>query len=328
MMKKKLRISAIFTTILSLILLTSYFGNEQVAKATGPYMTVNVMDVYDSGYIVQLPNGKVMVVDAGASTELSAVYARLDGLGITKIDYLVGTHQHGDHIGNFNNIINSGKYTIGEVDFPENSPCNNDDCNWMKNAASSHGIPVRLLNTGDRIFPTTTVNGLTLSSWVFAPKLTDDYSGDYTPGTAEYVNSYSLVFHVNYGGKQILFTGDAMPPAQDELTSLNPLTNHQIITAPHHGYNGSVDDAFLDYMEAAGTDKIVIENPKACGTVVDFKYRLQTRPGAGKGSASYWSTEYNHNFYFQTDGTSWTSSVSAEWAPGDPVVAPPNPHSC
>jgi alpha-N-arabinofuranosidase len=54
-----------------------------------------------------------------------------------------------------------------------------------------------------------------------------------------------------------------------------------------------------------------------------------------RGDYSYWSIGYNHNFAFQTDGTSWTTSASgagniatAEWAPGDSVVSPPYPNLC
>jgi beta-lactamase superfamily II metal-dependent hydrolase len=315
--------------MLSLILLTSYFGDEHVAKATGPYLTVNVMDVNDSGYIVQLPNGKVMVVDAGTTTELQKVYDRLDDLNITTIDYLVGTHEHVDHIGNFNNIINSGKYTIGQVDFPKNSPCDNDDCTWMVNAANSNGIPVNYFNAGDSIFTTTTVNGLTLSTNVFSPTATSDFSGDYDPSTPAYVNAYSMVFNIQYGSKSFLFTGDALPPTQNEIMSNYSLSNQQVMTAPHHGYDFSVDDAFLDYVEAAGTDKIVIENMRNCGSPESFKYRLQTRVDEGKGSAAYWSINYNHDFYFQTDGTSWTYSSNPEWSPGDGLVSPaPYPSIC
>jgi hypothetical protein len=193
----------------------------------------------------------------------------------------------------------------------------------MKNAASAKGVSVHFLTAGDNIFPTETVNGLTLSTFVFAPHSTDDYSNVYAPGSTSSTNAYSMVFNLVYGGKQILFTGDAMPPAQDELRADYTLSNNEIVTAPHHGYNGSIADTFLDYVEAAGTNKFIVDNQKDCGTVVDFKYRLQTR-----GNSAYWSLQYNHDFYFQTDGASWSSSAAAEWAPGDPVVAPPANHAC
>jgi hypothetical protein len=102
------------------------------------------------------------------------------------------------------------------------------------------------------------------------------------------------------------------------------------MSAPHHGYTAWITDDFLDFMNNGGTNKIVIENPNLCGSPDDFKYRLQTR-----GDYSYWSIPYNHNFAFQTDGTSWTTSASgtgniatAEWAPGDAVVPPLYPNLC
>jgi beta-lactamase superfamily II metal-dependent hydrolase len=278
------------------------------------------MDVDDSGYIVELPNGKIMVVDAGSGSELTKVNNLLSGLGITTIDYLVGTHEHSDHIANFDSLINT--YTIGGVYFPAApAPCNNSVCNDMKTAASNNGVTIHYLTAGDSIFPSTTVNGLTLSSFVFAPHTTDSYS--YGTGTTSFINALSMVFNLTYGAKSILFTGDIYPESQDELTADYSLSNNEIMTAPHHGYGGTNQASFLDYVEAAGTNKIIVDNQKDCGTVVDFKYLLQTR-----GTSEYWSIGYNHNYYHQTDGITWTSSVAAEWSPGDPVVTPPADHAC
>jgi beta-lactamase superfamily II metal-dependent hydrolase len=320
--QKNFRIAAIFTIILSLVLTTSYFSNDSVVKAAGPYLTVHVLDVDDSGYIIELPDGKIMVVDAGRSSELTKVENKLNALGITKIDYLVGTHEHTDHIANFDSLIND--YTIGGVYFPDApAPCNNTVCNDMKTAASNNGVTIHYMNAGQRIFPTTTVNGLTLSTFVFAPHADDDYSAYYTEGSTESINSYSMVLDLVYGSKKILFTGDIYPEAQDVLTSNYTLGGHNIITAPHHGYGGTNQASFLDYMEAAGTSKIIIDNQKGCGTVVDFKYLLQTR-----GTSKYWSIGYNHDFYQRTDGINWSTDSTAEWSPGDPVVVPPVDHSC
>ena len=320
-LRNTLRLSVLSLTLLSLLLFGAFPASESAVALTN--LTVRVMDVNDSGFIVQLPNGKVMVVDAGQSTERTKVYTRLDGLGITRIDYLVGTHQHSDHIANFDDLIN--RYAIGEVVFAAApAPCGNTDCNNMKKAASAKGVPVRYLLAGASVFPTQTVNGLTLSSSVFAPRSTDNYGVYYSSGSADFVNSYSLVFNISYGGKTILFTGDITPPAQDKLMAGPSLGNVDVTTAPHHGYNTSTaTDAFLNYLQSRSLSKIVIENQKDCGAVIDFKYRLKTR-----GTTPFWSLQFNHDFYYQTDGGPWTASVRGEWLPGDPVVAPPPDHAC
>lgn len=321
--RKTRRLLALCATLLSLLLVVGTPTHEYAVAATSQYLTVRVMDLNDSGYIVELPNGKVMVVDAGQPSELAGVYSRLDARGITRIDYLVGTHEHSDHIGNFADILS--RYAVGTVIFP-NAPatCSNSYCTAMKQKASQKGVTIRYLRAGANVFPAQTVNGLTLSSTVFAPNATDDYSGDYPVGTANYVNSYSLIFNITYGGRSVLFTGDATPPAQNKLMAAATLGTTHVLTAPHHGYDGTTGtDAFLNYLESRSLSKIVIENPKDCGSVVDFKYRLKTR-----GTTAFWSTQTNHDFYYRTDGSAWSASVRGEWVPGDAVVAPPADHAC
>lgn len=304
-MKKLLRFSAICALMFAVL-----FGMVQVgtknAEATTSYLTVHMVDVGGAAFIVQLPNGKTMVVDAGVAADQSVFFNKLDSLGITKIDYLVGTHQHSDHISIFNNILNN--YQVGGVYFPNNTPCDSTDCSYMLSAAQKNGVTVHRINRGDDIFPDTTVNGITLSNFVYAPGNADDYSGDYTPGTTQYVNSYSLIYRIKYGDYGILFTGDAMPPAQANTISKYALEGNQVFTAPHHGWSGSVSNDFLDFLQSKSFNKALIPNQKLDGTSIPaFKSRLDTR------NLPYWSTGGNGTMYVRTDGSSdWAASVAAE----------------
>ena len=53
-------------------------------------------DGRNDSFIFELPNGEVMVVD---NQNGSALMSKLNSLGIDSVKYVVGTHQHVDHIG-------------------------------------------------------------------------------------------------------------------------------------------------------------------------------------------------------------------------------------
>src|SRR5699024_8103392 len=74
--------------------------NTSVSTFSSDTLRVNYIDVGQGDSIfIQLPNKETMLIDAGEAYESENVINYLNNLGITKIDYVVGTHPHTDHIG-------------------------------------------------------------------------------------------------------------------------------------------------------------------------------------------------------------------------------------
>jgi competence protein ComEC len=63
--------------------------------------------------IVRFPNGEVMVVDCNVDNAPENIVKYLKNAGIGKIDYLVITHQHYDHVSGMNEITDN--FEVGEV---------------------------------------------------------------------------------------------------------------------------------------------------------------------------------------------------------------------
>ena len=57
-----------------------------------------------------------MLIDAGDNEDGPLLVKYIKKLGINKIDYLIGTHVHEDHIGGMDNIIK--EFDIGEIYIP------------------------------------------------------------------------------------------------------------------------------------------------------------------------------------------------------------------
>ena len=87
----------------------------------------------DSEFI-ELPSGKTILIDAANPDDGEKIGDYIHSLGYQKIDVLIATHPHADHIGGMEYIVNH--FEIGKV--------------YMPNAVSSTSTFTKLLNAIDK----------------------------------------------------------------------------------------------------------------------------------------------------------------------------------
>ena len=106
-MKLKRILAAILCAALLLVSLCScdlesVFNNlpYTVIDDYTPDLLVHFLDVGqgDSTFI-EFPNGKTMLIDTGENYHGEGIVRYIERCGHDRIDYLVGTHPHSDHIG-------------------------------------------------------------------------------------------------------------------------------------------------------------------------------------------------------------------------------------
>ena len=69
--------------------------------------------------LIRLPDGTNILIDAGDRGTANQIVPYLKNLGVKKIDLLIATHPHADHIGGMANVINGleiGKIYLPRVD--------------------------------------------------------------------------------------------------------------------------------------------------------------------------------------------------------------------
>jgi competence protein ComEC len=307
---------------LTLLVSSSFVYPSSTSAATGS-LKIHMLsqgDGRNDSFIIELPNGDVMVLDNQNSSDL---ITKLGSLGITKVKYVVGTHRHVDHIGGLDNFISSG-FTIDntKIYYPDG------DINKLYaeytnlvNAATSKGKSMQYLLDGDYIL-NTTYNGKPLVIMALGPLYwrVNGYNVDTNDFTV--ANDASLVLKITYGTKSIIMMGDAKSTVESDLMTYRDswLNDVQILKVGHHGIKDEgewgASDAFLDRL---GVTKALITN----GThdiAVHIVNNLQER------NVKYWTTGQNGvkgpDVAISTDGTAeWSTTSTPYWQPGNTGTA-------
>ena len=154
------------------------------------------------GTVIILPDDKVIVIDGFKPGAAEQYIAFLHSLNITRIDYLIATHYHSDHIGTFPELIQN--FEIG-VFYSNGAPIDNSASPLLLDAIKEKQIEHIILKEGDDVefCPEVTAH-------IFWPTLTEQdlYDVMYNPGRTEAkINLTSLVTKITYNNFTILFPG-------------------------------------------------------------------------------------------------------------------------
>lgn len=185
--------------------------------------------------LVIAPNGETMLVDSGDwRADGEQVLEYLEERDITRIDHLVATHGHADHIGGHAAIIDHFETEgdgIGAVYDSGVAHTSQTYENYL-DAVESHDLTLYEVREGDHISLGEAVNVSVLN-----PPAGDS-------GTDLHDNSVTL--SIEYGEVRYLTTGDAETDAESRLVEeRKPALDSDIYQAGHHGSSTSSTEPFL-----------------------------------------------------------------------------------
>jgi competence protein ComEC len=198
-------------------------------RAGGPsVLTATFFDVgQGDSILVRSPDGATILIDGGPEPDLVAT--KLAALGIRRIDLLVASHPHADHVTGLPAVL--ARYPVGLVVDPG---CTFDSPQYQafRRAVRSAGVAFRHPRPPERL----TIGDVVLE--VLSPP------GCFT-GTESDPNNDSLVLRLHRGDASILFTGDAEEPAQAELLAgATERLQATVLKVPHQGGATSLYEFF------------------------------------------------------------------------------------
>ena len=223
------------------VLLCANYGVWQPILMPNRNLVVYVLDVgQGDGIFLQFPNGKTMLVDGGIRTQHADVGERvilpfLRSQGISKVDVVVGSHAHSDHIGGLISVlsrVNVGHY----LDSGQVAPT------WtareVRRLVEEKGIVYHAVAAGDSLVGLGGVGGLILHP---VPQFVKN-DGEVSHG----LNNGSVVMRLQYGENEILLTGDIEHETDGALLRWQERLQADVLKAAHHGSKTSSTQAFLN----------------------------------------------------------------------------------
>ena len=230
--KIKIIESIIAIVILALI---SIFGTENEilnqlnrkeevsSTSTSSNLEAYFIDVGQADSILIKNNNEAMLIDAGNNEDGEDVVKFIKEKGINKLNYVVGTHPHEDHIGGLDDVINSD-IEIENVLMPK-IQTNTKTFEDVLDAISNKGLKITEPKKGD------TFQIGEASCEIMTDSIINEKN----------LNLSSITIRLQFGNNSMLLMGDS--EVENEKTRTWPKTD--VLKVGHHGSKTSSSNEFI-----------------------------------------------------------------------------------
>jgi competence protein ComEC len=202
---------------------------HSIANTLNPHiLKVHYIDIGQGDSILVQINGKNLLIDSGPTENSSKLISYLSKQNIQKLDYVVVTHPHEDHIGGMSEVIK--KYKINSFYAPYVTTTTRAFSNMVKD------LKKKELKINSAYAGVSLDLGSGVSCKMLAPNST----------SYENLNDYSAVIKITYGNSKFLFMGDAQKLSEEEILQNNMDVSCDVLKIGHHGSSTASSKEFLD----------------------------------------------------------------------------------
>ncbi len=193
-------------------------------------LRVHMIDVgQGDSILIQGPEATVLI-DGGEEAGRKALLAYLKEQGVKRIDLLVNTHPHSDHMGSFGYIVkNMDVGAVWMTRFPEDQTPTISAYSYFLRMVKEKGLGVAIPKPGEGF----DLGGGAELTVIGPVKMYDS------------LNNNSLVCRLTYGDNSFLLTGDMEAEAEADLMLSGADLKADVLKAGHHGSSTSCTPAFV-----------------------------------------------------------------------------------
>ncbi len=280
--------------ILSIIFFVSFFllgytsKNSINTKLKYSETRIHFINVGQGDSILIENNNFNILIDSGPNTAKDTLISYLKKYKIKKLDYLIASHPHEDHIGSMDDIVN--KFYIEEFIMPKVLTTDKNFSNLV-NALKSKGLTITNINENLKI---------QLSKDNYIDFL---WTGDISDDN---LNNHSIVIKYINKNTSFLFTGDMEEEVENILLSSKKSLESTVLKVAHHGSKTSSSKGFLSKV-----------NPRiaviSCGMGNDFGHpHKNTLKALENLNSKILRTDINGNIIIKTNNDKLMISTEHE----------------
>ncbi len=248
-------------------------------------MSVHSIDVGQGDSTLIRVGETTVLIDAGENGKGGDVLEYIDDLGIRRLDYVIATHPHSDHIGGLDTVMENIEIgTLIMPDVPEELIPTGSTYSDFLDAAfrkKSEGASVLRAQSGDKY---------ELSEYAYIEIL--------SPGVYSYtdLNDYSVAVLITCGDVRFFSAGDITHIVERNLMNDYPFIKADLMKVSHHGSETSNLSEFISMIDP---DHAFI----SCGRYNDYGHpHLSVLYMLSDLGVEYRRTDVEGSVVYYTDG--------------------------